>query len=677
MKTLACFLVLSLGLAAAELEDAAYGPELSAELVTGSRGCTAVDIAGDYLYAAGNDSLAVFDISVDPTHPKLIAELTSIRGSRQLAVTKKTAYITARNHGIWIVDITNPRQPKLIRHFDTIELATGIAATENVLFIAHRVYGIQILDVTDPRFPQHISQVRTAEAQSVAYQDGMLFVGDWAVGKLTVVDVHDLRQPKILGQGTLDGFGDGVFVSGNLCVCSTGHDAKSGPLASRPGNGRGVELFDITDPRKPRQLGRFKFPCFLPRNNDFWTPRACGNTLFCVDSHNGFYMVDATDRTQMRGIGHLRLPPPVYRWKIPHDRKLANDCCASLATGDGVVYIAGQTTGLHVVKTPLATKPLETATRLTIPPKHSPPPDPRLQRYDLNSQVRRVTVKDDFVYVAASHGGLKLFKIVGNTLQEQRTWDRACVHDVSVHGDTLFSAENACELAVYKIATDGALAEVGRSSLEGNQTIQIIHPFLGGTYLAVSGGTGRFTIVDASNLTQPKPVYSGGVGGILYGDMFPEQDLRGVFPINWHSRGIAWYDISGKAPKETLVGGPPKGSQLDGLALLRDNRFVFPVAGKQLALLDASVPDKPEIISVDGLDDEFPIRGIPTVDKNIVVFASRRDGKVVAIDMSQERPVVIKERCYNLSDGNCDRIAFHQGRMVIPAGNLGLVLEKH
>ncbi len=677
MKGIALILVLSAGFAAASPDPAKYGPALTSEVVEGSSGCSAVEVVGDYLYAAGLDSLEVFEIKSDPAKPRRVAELKGIMGSRQLAISGNTAYITARNRGLWIVDIANPRAPKLIRRYDTIELATGIAATENVIFLAHRVYGVQVLDVTDPRFPKHVSQVRTSEAQSVAYRDGMLYIGDWAVGKLTIADARDLRHPKVVAQGTLDGYGDGVFVKGRLCFSSTGHDAKSGPTEARAGNGRGVEIFDVADPLNPKKLGVFKFPRFLRRDNDYWTPRVCGDALFCADSHNGFYMVDVSNPARMKGLGHLQLPPPIYRWKVPEDRRLDHDCCAGLATGDGVVYLAGLTTGIHVVRAPAAYKQPRPEIRLDIPAEVPAAIDPRLHRLDLHSQVRRVAVKDDFAYVAASHGGLKLVRIGNDGLEELRTWERECAYDVNVLGDTLFVAENEVDVAVYRIAEDGDLTEIGRGQLERNQSVQIVHPFKAGRYLAVSGGTGRLSIVDATDFTRMKTVYGGGVGGILYGDMIPTRDQDGMFPVNWASRGMGWYGLNGAAPVAISMGNPPKGSQLDGVDLLSDGRFVFPYRLSRLAFIDPKSPGDPEVVEVDGMDANFPIRGIPTVHGDLVAFASRRDGKVVTVDVSApEKPVLVRDRCYDLSLGNCDRVAFREGKMIIPAGHHGLFMEK-
>lgn len=168
-----------------------------------------------------------------------------------------------------------------------------------------------------------------------------------------------------------------------------------------------------------------------------------------------------------------------------------------------------------------------------------------------------------------------------------------------------------------------------------------------------------------------------GAGGILYGDMFPVRDRDGVFPVNWHSRGIAWYDLNGPAPVAASTGNPPQGSQLDGIDLLANGLFVFPVRGAGLALIDPKSPGEPKIVEVKGAVAGMPVCGIPTVCGDLVSFASRRDGKVVTLDLSApENPVVVRDRCYDLSQGNCDRIAFHHGKMIIPAGHYGLFMEK-
>ena len=678
MKKAIMSFVLFVGFAALAAPDPAkYGPALPTTVVEGSQGCSAVEISGDYLYAAGRDYLAVFDIKDNPAKPKLISTLDSVKGCRQMAIYKDKAYITARNNGLWIVDIKDPRQPKLIRRFDTIELATGIEAAENVIFVAHRVYGVQLLDVTDPRFPKHISQVRTAEAQSVVYNNGMLYVGDWGIGKLTIIDVRDLRNPEIVSRSNLDGFGDGLFVKDNLCFCSTGHNSKSGPKEDREGRGRGVEIFDVSDVKNPKKLDVFKFPRFLRRDNDYWTVRVCGTTMFCVDSHNGFYVIDASDPTNMKGIGNVQLPPPVYKWKVPEERMLKNDCCASVATGDGVVYVAGLTTGIYVIKNPASHKQPEPELRFDIPPEKEEKVNPRLMRYNLECQVRRVAVNDDFVYVAASHAGLKLFRIGKDGLKELKTWKRECVYDVAVYGDKLFAAENNYDFVVYQIAADGDLSEISRSQLERKGNVQIIHILKDGKYAVVSGGGGTAYFLDLSDLKNIKQAFKCNVKSILYGDMFPMKDADGIVPVSAHGRGLTWVDMNGKKPKLITTGALPTSSQLDGLDLLDNGLMVLPQKGGKIALVNPKLPGEFKVVDVKTTMQNMPVRGIPTVDGNIVAFASRRDGKVFTVDFSNpESPVFIEDRYYDLSEGNCDRVVFYKGRMIIPAGHYGLFMEK-
>ncbi|UKI30229.1 MAG: hypothetical protein L6W00_19980 [Lentisphaeria bacterium] len=107
--------------------------------------------------------------------------------------------------------------------------------------------------------------------------------------KLAIADISNPHRPKVIGSGRLDGFGDGVWVHGNYCYAATGHHARSGPKAERFGRGHGLEIFDISNPAKPRRVGGVKFPKFYEVGNDFWMVRSDGRTAFVGDTHNGFF----------------------------------------------------------------------------------------------------------------------------------------------------------------------------------------------------------------------------------------------------------------------------------------------------------------------------------------------------------------------------------------------------
>ena len=95
---------------------------------------------------------------------------------------------------------------------------------------------------------------------SVKAYGNRLFIGDWAAGKILIADASNPAQ--LIPQGTLqlDGYGDGLDVCDTLVFASTGHHRKSGPAAERPGNGHGLEVWDVKDPFHPKRLSVFPFP---------------------------------------------------------------------------------------------------------------------------------------------------------------------------------------------------------------------------------------------------------------------------------------------------------------------------------------------------------------------------------------------------------------------------------
>ena len=121
--------------------DSAYGKSIEYEKITGTKGTLALEIVGDKLYALENGGLSVYDIS-SLTAPKLLGSVSGMGHVRQLKVRGKTAFLTARQSGLWAVDVSDPKNPKIISHFDAIEYATGLDVSENFAFIGNRVFGV-------------------------------------------------------------------------------------------------------------------------------------------------------------------------------------------------------------------------------------------------------------------------------------------------------------------------------------------------------------------------------------------------------------------------------------------------------------------------------------------------------------------------------------------------------
>ena len=324
-----------------------FGDPLPAVASAGLGPIQDVVVEGEFAYAIGRSQLHILNIQ-NPAKPIAIGKLSGLGSVRQLVVRNGIIYITSRQDGLFIVDAKEPENPRLINHFDTIEFATGIAISGNLLFVACRHYGVELIDVSEPGSPRHLSIIRTGEAQSVVASGHFLYVGVWATSEVVTVDFSDPLKPKITSRVPLDGYGDGVDVSGNYLYAATGHHSKESPRKKSGdpgfGKGHGLEILSLEDPASPKWLSRIKFPPLYEIGNDTWRVRVANGHAFVIDTYNGLFVVDVENPAAPRPVRY---------------HKLAN---ASAETKKGFVggvdmvkdyiFLAGGDSDLHVVSAP-------------------------------------------------------------------------------------------------------------------------------------------------------------------------------------------------------------------------------------------------------------------------------------------------------------------------------------
>lgn len=635
--------------------------------VPGSVGAAAVCGDGSFLYLAGNGKLQVFDVRTDPRSPQKTGEASGLPGweCRQIIVHRGYAYVTARNRGLWIVDVRDPANPRNAGSFDTAELATGIEAAGDALFVTLRVFGVQIFDISDPVRPKHVNLYRTFEAQSAFCADGVLAVGDWGNSSVLLLDVSDPANPRQLSKIELDGFGDGVYIQDKTLYAATGHHARKGTWKERFGAGHGVELFDISDPRKPVRTGGVKFPKFYALGNDFWTPRRAGKWLAVADTHNGMFLVDIRNREKPQVAGSLKLP------NVKNGNQEVADCVGGIVPGRGVIYVAGVKTGLYVADVPGSLPEAPRKETLSFRSAPSPLTVPGFTRYDCGGMVRRAAASGKFLYVAASDAGLKIFHDAGQGLREIGSVPGNRIYDVAVAGDLLVTVGDGFVLTAYRILKDGLLRKLGE--LRSRIPMQVVHLYANGTVAAVSGGTGRVNFIDLHDPAKPvlKNFYP--EKRILYCDAFPESALQGLVPVNTHGAGLSWYRLGdGGAVREKSIDSV-KFRQMDGITALKD-RFLIPSPKGGYYLLN------PGDFGESGLRNAFradvPVSGIPVRDGGSrIAFSHRRNGTVTVFDASE--PEKLKHvRTVDFLPGTPDRVVFINGKMVVPAGFSGLFTEQ-
>lgn len=632
--------------------------------VPDSPGGTAIAKYGNYLYTAG-DVLCVYDIS-NRGVPKLVKTMRGFGAGRQMAIANGKLYLTARNFGLWILSLKDPASPKRISRFDTVELATGIAVAGDMVYVTERIFGIEIIDCSDPFHPKHCSLIRTDEAQSAVFHDGMLYAGEWAACKLSVIDVSDPYRPAILCQRPLGGYGDGVDVRGSICCAATGLNKDPSKHNQTIGDGHGIDVFRLNERGIPEHISRLDFPKLPTRSCDFWSVRICGNDAFVCDTFNGVFQVDLTMPEKPEIIGRFELP---QRTIIDAHKVIQRpDAVGSLAVGEGMLYAIGVKTGLHYAEISAADDSnAETAKTFHFRSgKYRRETLPGFTSIDLGGQVRRISAdpENDRLFAACSHGGIKILDSSGKVIGEKRV---RCSYDVVYRKNKLYSAEGLDGFAVYAVSGN-SFRELGR--LKNRTMFQLIHISANGHYALCGERGGILRILDIRDEKNIFQTRRHRHGGVLYGDTLPETDHTNIVPMIWPHNGSAWYDLRGDAVKILRDDRRNRCSgQCEGTTGF-EGKFIQTTLKKTLRITS------PRSLGKNCKEISLGFTGVPSVCGDIIVFSHRRNGDVRVCRFDGKRIIPVPERSFVEFAGCPDRVVFLAGKMMIPCGWQGLLIEQ-
>lgn len=635
-----------------------------------------MDVAADgkLLYAVGGGKLFVLDPG-QPGPPRVVGRLEGLGHVRQIALRGAVACITSREDGLFIVDLTRPERPVLASRYDTIELATGIAISGQVAAVANRFAGVELVDIADPRRPRHLSTVRVGEAQSVTFQGHYLYAGVWATDEIAVIDVSDPLRPRLVAKAPLDGHGDGVAVRGNLLLAATGHHSRARP-AAKPGDpgfgrGHGLELFDISDPAKPRHLSRIKFPPLYRLGMDMWGVAIAGDMAIVNDTTNGLFLVDIRDPAKPRCAGHCQLPVV----EAQNDPSPA----AGLVLAGGKVYVAGAWSDLHIMElgVSLAREPApDTEAGLRIPAELSKSSNQAGHSYKPEGQVHaalpwRVDSQTSLVLVAAGNAGLHVVR-----LRDGARFDKVAEYptrgfatDVAFHNDRIYVAEGDGGLSIWKADSAGRLVRTGAYAVPGESIRQVV--------LADQGRI-AFLAVGASRLQAVRLNDDGTTTKLLdekYTGLFYRMPLSPValddckVLCQWHVTGLYEYEAA------------------DGTARFTGRRYLGVMAtecgstalgcGKWLAtgrsgydVLDSGGARPPDLLG-QGRIKGAELAGKPSTFGNLLFIANPFSGVVQVLDIAD----LLKPRLQGKIqlDEHPGRVRLLADIALIPAGYQGLL----
>jgi len=650
--------------------DGARGKQVALPIVANAGIGPTIDVtvSGDYAYTIGRGVLRVMDIS-KPRTPKVLGTLTKLGNTRQLAVHDGIAYVGSREDGVFIVDVRNPVEPTLLAHYDSIEFATGICVSGNVLFIACRHYGVELVDISTPTRPLHLSTVRTGEAQSVTARDGILYAGVWGTSEVVVVNVENPRNPQVVAKVPLDGYGDGLVVSGKFLYAASGHHSREKHRQIGDpgfGHGHGLEIFDLSNPEKPLFVSRVKFPPFYEIGNDLWDVKVVGNVAFVADTHNGVFAVDVEDPLRPRVIGRCQLPEV-------KGRKLRS-YVGGLALIKDHILVAGGWSDLHVVEAAgISDVPVkEPNTPPTIHPALPFADQPNATVYRSRGQIHAVDFLGDRAIVACGSDGVHVVQLRPKIRKAASLLIEGFATDVSVQGSDIFVAEGNGGLTIHRLSDDGSWVRLARFRSKKGLIRQVEVP--NSQIAMIQSGANTLQFLDVSDRTAPKLILTENRMGLLYGD----QMMRGLIADRyaaafWHVSGIHWYDLEAGEKQTASFSGdvhPERFGASNGLVAFGTKTLVTTRGG--YLLLDRRERRPFRELPIRRVGNRRQHLGKPTVFGDRLYASNRSTGIVSIIDIADpEKPQLIKQI---ETPGNPGRIVIHDGMTVIPDGYNGLLL---
>ena len=641
-------------------ETEEYGRELACVHTIDKPGAMDVVVVDDILFFIGSGKLYIADIT-NPASPQLIAQCPFRGQGRQLAVDNGIAYVTARADGVYIIDVHDPKKPEMLCHYDCIELATGVEVQGDLLFIAQRQYGVEIVNIADPRNPLYVSKIKTGEAQSVDVRGDAIYAGDWGTCKLTTIDISNPYKPEIIESHDLNGYGDGVCVAGDYLYASTGHhDRTKGSLPHYPyvvegddgyGAGHGLEVFSLKDPRKPKFLGRTKFPKFYFRHGfDMWTPVAAGNVVCCADTFNGVFLVDVKDPQTPRTVAHYP------------------ELVGGVAVVDDFVYAACPEAGLKVLAAPtwVQAQKRERGQPISVPP----PPQQAAKdhrAYRPGGQIWSVDFCGDYALVAAGMKGARLVELWPEIREVASIGTQGFAVHACAAGDRVYISENTGGLSVWQHAGAGKLQPLGRYRPSSGKSVRQTMVYADGKYAVLQAGQ-LFEVLDVSDPREPKKVAQH-KAAIIYGDQMSHGDLAGRYAGVWgHVYGVRWLDFAASGEKiNTGVHLTGRYSFFAGMVSLGDQFLcTFPGCYRLAKPLDMDLEEKP------AYSFEGRFLGKPSVFGNGLFLTSRVNSAIAIVDIENlHRPRLLAEFP---TDGNPSTAVVRNKALVIPDGRNGLLI---
>ncbi|HEX7860011.1 MAG TPA: hypothetical protein VF773_06795 [Verrucomicrobiae bacterium] len=412
-----------------------------------------------------------------------------------IQVVATNAFVGSR-FGMSIYNVADPREMVRLGNFESKGYVTRLQVRDGIAFVVDDLVGLHVVDVRKEIRPLLLSSITNTAGpffpqdpdlfsiQDVAVENGYAFLGGGAAGVL-VVDVNDLRNPKIVKTVKASTAAYLVKIAGGLCVVS-----------DRAGS---ISVIDISNPLEAAVIGSYKEPRFIECNDlqvrdgyaylavrdgvisfDIRTPteprkigsyrqvegqalqvQKVGNYAFVADREGGVGVLDVSDVKQPREVSRYMAPGfDAYEVKVEGDR----------------AYVAGGYSGLKVLDVSDPTRIRQIGAAATGGPAHS------------------LTTRSNMVY-AGTEVGLEVwdFSNVAAPKRVMRAGQNPVV-DVDLYKNNVFSVEGADVFKVYYVRGTN-ISELASETMFDPQGVKV-H----GDRAYLAAGWGGLKVYDANDI---------------------------------------------------------------------------------------------------------------------------------------------------------------------------------
>ena len=213
-------------------------------------------IKDDFLFVADRESgLRIYDIS-DPSKPVDAASSSATRSNDcDVYLQGNQAVVAQRGRGFSIVDIGDPHSPVMIGSYSGPSrgrgLFTDVHVRGNYAYFANAPRGLLIFDITNTKRPRLVGEykIKGGLARDVAVRGDYAFLAienivEPSDAGLMIIDVSDASQPSLITSVSTAGQALNVFLSGDFAYVAD--------------VGSGLQIFDVSNPRKPQLVGSWE-----------------------------------------------------------------------------------------------------------------------------------------------------------------------------------------------------------------------------------------------------------------------------------------------------------------------------------------------------------------------------------------------------------------------------------